>query len=317
MTDGPGDSLIRPGLIAGISAYLMWGLLTIYWHELQHFDAFELIGWRIILSAAVILVVLFATRRWRPVLHALQDRAMLARVCAAAVLLTVNWTAYVFAIVHGRVIETALGYFTAPVGTMLVGLLVLHERIHKAQWAAIGFAVAAIAVLTVSYGHVPYLALAIATSWTFYGLLKKQVKLPPVEGMAAETLVLLVPAIVVVIVTAGSATSIPSAASSSDLTLLAFSGIVTIIPLVMFAYAAHRVPLTILGPLQYSVPTINFLLGWLIYNETMPGSRVVGFAMVWVGLAILTVDSARRARAGRATPADRLTRELQQEEFTA
>ena len=284
-------------MAAGIGAYVLWGFLTVYWHELDHFDAFELIGWRIIMSAAVMTIVLTVTRRWSFLAPVIHDRRLLGRVVGAALLLTVNWTAYVYAVVHGHIIETALGYFIAPVGTMLVGVYVLGERLRRAQWVAIALAVAAIAVLTASYGRVPYLALMIALSWTVYGYLKKQVPMTPIDGMAAEVLVLLVPAIVVVTALAGRSASIPSAASGMQLTLLAFSGLVTIVPLTMFAFSAQRVPLTILGPLQYSVPTINFLLGWLAYDEALPTARVVGFALVWIGLAIMTVDSLRRARA--------------------
>jgi chloramphenicol-sensitive protein RarD len=311
------DQHLRQGVLVGVGAYVAWGLLTVYWHQLDHFDAFELIGWRITCSAAVMIITVTVTGRWRHLLPVLRSRALLTRVTIAAVLLTVNWTSYVYAIVHGHIIETALGYFVAPVGTMLVGVVVLHEKLRRAQVVSIVFAVLAVAVLTVSYGRVPWLALAIAVSWTAYGYLKKRVPLTPLDGMAAETFILLVPAIAVLVALAGRSHSIPHSASGSELTLLAFSGIVTIVPLTMFAFAAQRVPLTILGPMQYSVPTINFLLGWLVYDEALPTSRIIGFALVWIGLMVLTTDSVRRSRAGRATPADVLTRELQAEEFTA
>lgn len=297
------DRRLRAGILVGIAAYLLWGLLTIYWHELDHFDAFELIGYRVIFSALTMAIVLSATRRWRHIVPAFRQRALLARVALTAVLLTVNWTSYVYAVVHDRVLETALGYFIAPVGTMLVGAFVLKERLHRAQAVGIGFAVAAIVVLTVSYGRIPYLALAIAVSWTAYGYLKKQVPLDPIDGMAAEVFLLLVPAIVVVTITAGAANSIPNSASGAQMALLTLSGLVTVVPLTMFAFSAQRVPLTVLGPIQYTVPTINLLLGWLVYDEPLPPSRVAGFALVWIGLAIITVDGLRRARAGRADAA--------------
>lgn len=298
----------QAGLAAGTGAYALWGLLTVYWHELDGFDAFELIGWRIIMSAVVMGVVLTVTGRWSFLASVIHDRRLLGRVVGAALLLTVNWTAYVYAVVHGRVIETSLGYFIAPVGTMLVGVYVLGERMRRTQWITIALATVAIVVLTASYGRVPYLALMIAGSWTVYGYLKKQVKMTPIDGMAAEVFVLLVPAVVVVIALAGRTGSIPSTASTTQITLLAFSGLVTIVPLTMFAFSAHRVPLNILGPLQYLVPTINFLLGWLVYGEDLPAARLAGFALVWVGLAILTADSLRRSGLllGPAIPPDPL-----------
>lgn len=294
-------SAARSGAVVGIVTYVFWGLLTVFWKGLHGFDAFELIGWRVTLSAATMAIVLTATGRWTHLAPVLRRRALLARVTLAAALLTVNWTSYVYAVVHDHVIETALGYFMAPLGTMAVGVVVLHERLRLAQRVAIGFAAAAVVVLTFSYGRVPWLALAIAVSWTCYGYMKRQVPLTPIESMAAESFVLLLPAVLVVAAFAGRATSIPSSASAGQLTLAALTGLVTVLPLMGFAYAAQRVPLTVLGPMQYSVPSINFLLGWLVYHEALPPSRIVGFALVWVGLAILTIDSLRRART--STPA--------------
>jgi chloramphenicol-sensitive protein RarD len=293
------DDRLRRGTVAGLSAYLVWGLLTVFWKQLHRFDAFELIGWRIAMSAIIMTVVLTVTGRWVHLRPVVTDRRLLARVAIAALLLTVNWTSYVWAVVHDHVIETALGYFMAPLGTMTVGVLVLHERLRRAQLVAISFAVAAVATLTWSYGRVPWLALAIAMSWTCYGYMKKQVPLTPVESMAAEAYVLLLPALIVIAMWWGRSGSVASSATGGQTILVLLTGLVTITPLMMFAYAAQRVPLTVLGPMQYSVPTANFLLGWLAYHEALPPSRVVGFVLVWVGLMVLTVDSARRARSSR------------------
>jgi chloramphenicol-sensitive protein RarD len=161
----------------------------------------------------------------------------------------------------------------------------------------------AVAVLTYSYGNVPWLALIIATTWVAYGFLKKRVPLTPVESMAAESFVVLVPAVIVVIALAGGRTSIPNTAGTAQMVLILCSGLATIVPLTLFAYAAQRVPLTVLGPLNYIIPTINFALGWLLFHEALPPSRVVGFALVWVGLVIATVDAAHRSR-GRSITGD-------------
>jgi chloramphenicol-sensitive protein RarD len=289
----------RAGIIAGIIAYVVWGLLTIYWKQLHRFNAFELIGWRITSSAVIMAVVLTVTHRWVHLGVLRHDMHLLRRVALAAVLLTVNWTSYVWAVVHDRVLETALGYFIAPIGTVMVGVIVLHETLRTAQRVALLFAAAAVVVLTVSYGQVPWLAVAIAVSWTIYGYLKKQVPLTPVESMAAESFILVVPALIVAVAMASRAGSIPSSASGTELTYALFTGLATVGPLMLFAYAAQRVPLSIIGPMQYIVPTMNFLIGWLLYDESLPPVRLLGFALVWVGLAVLTVDSARRARAAR------------------
>ncbi len=291
----------RAGIIAGITAYIVWGLLTIYWKQLHSFNAFELIGWRITASAIVMSIVLTATRRWRFLAVLRHDRALLARVGAAAILLTVNWTGYVWAVVHGRVLETALGYFIAPLGTVTVGVLVLHEPMRRSLRIALAFAVAAVVVLTISYGGVPWLALIIATSWTIYGYIKKQIPLTPVESMAAESFILVIPAVAVALVLAGHADSIPNSASHTELIFAVFTGVATVGPLMLFAYAAQRMPLTLIGPMQYIVPSMNFVIGWLIYDESLPPTRLFGFALVWIGLIVLTADSLRRARLTRFT----------------
>ena len=289
----------RVGIIAGVAAYVIWGLLTIYWKQLHGFNAFELIGWRITASAVLMAVVLTVTRRWRHLAVLLHDRPLLARVAAAAVLLTVNWTAYVWAVVHGHVLETALGYFIAPLGTVTVGVLVLHEPLRPALKIALGFATAAVVVLTISYGGVPWLALAIATSWTIYGYIKKHVPLNPVESMAAESFILAGPALALALIFARHGDSIPNSASHKELAFAACSGLATVGPLMLFAFAAQRMPMTIIGPMQYIVPSMNFVIGWLIYDEALPATRLFGFALVWVGLIVLTADSLRRARLAR------------------
>ena len=298
------EQRLRSGLLAGVSAYLLWGGLTLYWKLLTDFDPFELVGWRIMSSALIMGAVLTATRRWVHLRPVLRDPRLLGRVALAGVLLTCNWSAYVYAVVNDHVIETALGYFMAPLGTMAVGVLVFRETLHTAQRIAVGLGAASVVVLTVSYGAVPWVALVLAGTWSVYGWLKKEVPLTPLESMAAESFVVLVPAIVLATLLAGAADSIPATASAGELVLVVLTGVATVVPLMLFAWAAQRLPLTVLGPMQYLVPTINFLLGWLVFHEDLPGWRVVGFALVWVGLVLVTVDTLRRAR-GRV--ADRVT----------
>jgi chloramphenicol-sensitive protein RarD len=300
MSTAPDEQDEQRGILFGLAAYLLWGLLTLFWRELHHFNAFELIGWRVLSSTAVMVVVLTVGGRWAHFVPIIRRPALLLRITGAAVLLTTNWTAYVYAVVHDNVIETALGYFIAPLGTMAVGVLVLREHLHGAQRVAIGLGITSVIVLTWSYGRVPWIAVLIAVSWTGYGYLKKRVPLSPVESMGAETFVLAVPAAVVIAAVAGRSWSIPSSADHRELLFVALSGVATIVPLTMFAAAAHRVPLTILGPMQYIVPIINFVFGWLLFHEDLPASRIVGFALVWLALGVLTVDSARRAHLGRA-----------------
>ena len=230
-----------------------------------------------------------------------RDRRLLARVVAAAIFLSINWTTYVWAVVNGHVLETALGYFIAPLGTVAVGVLVLHEPLRTAQRVALAFAAAAVVVLTISNGSVPWIALSMAITWTLYGYLKKQIPLSPLESMAAESFVLLLPAAAIAIALASRAQSIPNSASGIELTYAVLTGAATVAPLMMFAYAARRVPLTIIGPMQYVVPSMNFIIGWLLYDEALPPLRIVGFGLVWTGLAIMTTDSVRRAHRSRVS----------------
>ncbi len=288
----------RSGLMWGITSYVFWGLITIYWKHLEHFNAFELVGFRITSSAILMTIYTAATGRLKPLLVRLRDRKLLRRVTFASVMLTANWTTYVWAVVHNRVIETALGYFITPIGLMLAGVLVLHEKMHRVQQGALVLAVVAVVVLTVGYGQFPWVALLIATTWVTYTYTKKHSPLTPIESLTAETLVLIGPAIAVVIWSSTRATSAFHTAGTGSWILIALTGVVTTIPLLMFAHAAQRLALTVMALIQYIVPTINFLLGWLAYHETLNATRVVGFVLVWIGLAAVTIDSLRRLRRG-------------------
>lgn len=287
------------GIRAGALAYLVWGLLTFYWKQLESFGAFELIGWRMLSAAVVMALVATFRARWPELRAAFRDRVVLAHLVLAALLLSVNWASYVWTVTNDRVLETALGYFMAPLGTMLVGVFVLRERPTRLQQIAMVCAAVAIVVLTVSYGRPPVAALLIAGAWTFYGLTKRRVPLDGPESLAGETLVMIVPAAIAVAVLAPGDASVPATASAADWMLVAGLGVVTALPLALFAVAARSVPFTILGPLQYLVPVINFLIGWVVYDEPLPPSRVVGFAFVWTALTLVTVDRIRAVRTPR------------------
>ena len=284
------NARFRVGVTLGFSAYFTWGLLTLYWKALKEFDAFELIGWRIVTSTIILVATMLATRRFWPLVRTLRNVRLVARIGLASVLLTINWTTYVWAVVNGHVIETALGYFIAPLCTMVLGVYVLHEKLGRPQIVAVCFAVCGVAVLTVGYGRVPWIALTIASSWTFYGYLKKQVQLPPLESLTGEVIVAFIPALIYVAVCWNRANSVSNTASSTQWLLIALTGFVTTVPLLLFAASSQRIPLTLIGPMQYIVPTINFLLGWLLYAEEITTTRVAGFALIWICLAIVLLD---------------------------
>jgi chloramphenicol-sensitive protein RarD len=289
---------------AAVAAYVIWGSLTVYWKQLEDFHPVELIGWRMAMAAIVMAAIISLGHRWPAIAAVARQPRLVARVAVAGVLLTVNWTTYVWAVVNDQIIETALGYFLAPLGTIAIGVLVLGERLTPAKRLAIVFAVAAVVVLTVSYGRVPIAALVIAASWSVYGLAKRRVPLGPIESLASETFALAPVAVGIVLWGAARSDGVPAVAEGIDWVFLAGTGVITAVPLLLFAVAARSVPFTLLGPLNYLVPIINFLLGWLLYGEPLPVSRAVGFALVWCALVTVTLDTLRSARTDRTlTPA--------------
>lgn len=297
-----GNSTASSGVAAGMSAYILWGFITVYWKVLKAFRPLELIGFRIVMSAVLLVAVLTTRTRFTQLLRLLRQEKLWGRVTLTALLLAINWTTYIVVVHQGKVIEAALGYFIAPLGTMLIGVKVLHEKLRTAQKVSSGLAVCAVIVLTFGYGRVPYLALTMAASWAFYGLLKRQVPLPPLESLMSETLVLLVPAIGLIIWFSRNSDSVLRSADAQHIVLVLLSGLVTAIPLLLFATAALKLPLTVLGPMQYSVPIINFLLGWLAYHEKLSPSRIVGFSLIWLALVVVTVDSIQRQRQNAVAP---------------
>ena len=292
----PKPETSQTAIALSLSVYFIWGALTLYWKELHGFDPFELIGWRITSSEVVLTTVMLATGRLVPLLRSLSNTQLLLRIALASVLLTINWATYVWAVVNDHVIETALGYFIAPILTIVVGVFVLHEKLRGIQRVAVTFAVGGIAVLTAAYGRVPWIALIIAASWTFYTYLKKKVPLAPLESLTAGVMVLAIPAFIFLCATWNNADSVQNTATSVDWFFVAFTGVITAIPLLMFASASQRTPLTILGPMQYIVPTMNFLIGWLLFNEALTASKVAGFSLIWVCLALVLTDLFRTQR---------------------
>lgn len=294
----------RVGIIAGLAAYVLWGLLTIYWKELSGLNAFGLIGQRILWAVLFLGLVLAITRRAGEVraVFAGRDYRLLLRIGVASVLLAANWTTYVWAVTHDNVIETALGYFLAPLGLVALGVFVLREHLRRAQVVALSIAGVAVVVLAAGYGRVPWFALTLAVTWSGYGLLKKTVPLGPLSSLTLESLLLLPLALVAIGATEAAGEGVFANADTLQFVLIPLAGAVTAVPLLLFAAAAQRVPLSTLGPLQYAVPVINFVLGVGLYDEAMPGWRLAGFALVWVALVLFTVDGLRATRAPRTEP---------------
>ena len=289
-------SSTRLGTLYGAGAYLLWGLFPLYWPLLEPSTALEVLAHRILWSLAVVVVLLAVTRRLPQLLAVARDPAKAWRLSLAAVVVAVNWGTYIYGVSTERVVETSLGYFVNPIVTVLLGVLVLGERLRRAQWVALALAFLAVVVLTVENGRPPYIALVLAFSFGAYGLLKKTAKVGAVEGLGVETLVLLLPAAAFVTWLAGTGESTFGTEGPSHAGLLALSGLVTAVPLLLFGGAASRVPLTTLGILQYLAPTLQFLLGVLLFDEPMPPAKLAGFALVWLALVLFTSDVVRNHR---------------------
>ena len=279
----------RRGFLYGAAAYLLWGLFPLYWPLLEPAGAVEILAHRVAWSLVTMLVVVVATRRL-PQLRALLGRHRARNLLTlAAVVIAVNWGTYIWGVNHHRVVETSLGYFINPLVTVLMGVLILRERLRPWQWVALGIATVAVLGLTIDYGHPPWVALTLAFSFGTYGLAKKQAGVEAVESLTFETLVL-VPVAVGYLAWLGSDNTITEQGAGHVL-LLASTGIVTAIPLLFFGAAAIRVPMTTLGLLQYLAPILQFLLGVTVLDEHMSGMRWAGFGLVWISLVLFTVEA--------------------------
>lgn len=295
------DGEQRAGLLYGIGAYGMWGLVPLFWPLLKPSGAVEILAHRMVWSLAVVAIALLVVRRWAWVRELLGQPRKIGLLVVAAVTISVNWGVYIWSVNTGHVVEASLGYFINPLVTIAIGVLLLKERLRPAQWTAVGVGLAAVLVLAIGYGQPPWISLTLAFSFATYGLVKKKVNIGGLESLAAETVILFVPALgyLLWLGASGDATFGPEGAGHAA--LLAATGVVTAVPLVCFGAAAIRVPLSTLGLLQYLAPVFQFLLGILYFHEAMPAERWAGFALVWTALTILTWDALRTARRNRAT----------------
>ncbi|MFJ8012805.1 EamA family transporter RarD [Streptomyces sp. NPDC096339] len=290
----------RTGLLYGFGAYGIWGLVPLFWPLLKPSGAVEILAHRMVWSLAVVGVALLALRRWGWMRELVRQPRKLGLTALAASIISVNWGLYIWAVNNGAVVEASLGYFINPLVSIAMGVLVLGERLRRAQWVAVGISFAAVLVLAVGYGRPPWISLILACSFATYGLIKKKLNMGGLESLTAETAVLFLPALgyLVWLSVQGQSTFATQGAAHSA--LLAATGLVTAVPLVFFGAAAIRVPLSTLGLLQYMAPVFQFGLGVLYFHEAMPPERWVGFSLVWAALALLTWDALRTARRSRA-----------------
>lgn len=279
------------GALAATTSFLIWGVVPVYWKQMQGVSAFELITHRIAWSLLFLLGVLWWQKSLRALRPAFTEPRTLGLNLLSSVLLAINWVVYIWAVNSGHVIESSLGYFLVPLVNVALGSLLLHERLRPPQWIAIGFAAAGVGVLLTRAGHVPWIAISLAVTWAGYGLLKKQSSLGSIAGLTAETILLFPLAAGLLLWWHHTG---EGALGRVDLRLHLYIlsvGVVTTIPLLLFAYGAQRIRLATLGLLQYLAPSVQFLIGWLVYREPFDAARLQAFSLIWCGLALYTVDA--------------------------
>ena len=286
------------GLLQGAAAFGIWGAFPLYWNLIRHVPTTQVMGHRIVWSCVVLAALVAATSR-STALAATPPRTV-AIYFIAAVLIAANWTIYVWAVTSGFVVETSLGYFITPLVNVLLGVAVLNERLRRMQWAAVALATAGVLHLTIVYGAPPWIALGLASSFGSYGLIKKRAPLAPVEGLFLETVILAGPALLFLLMSHRSGDGVFLRAGTLTDMLLVGTGVLTVVPLLLFAMAVRRVPLSLMGILQFIAPTIQFFLGVFLFREAFTAVQLTGFAMVWAAVALFALDGGVTRR--RAVP---------------
>ncbi len=296
MTSGERDGT-RSGLLFGLAAYLLWGAMPVYFLLMHPAGAFEIVAWRIVFSLVFCVILLAVTRGFGRFRGVLADRRAVASFALAGVLIWVNWTIYVLATTTGQVVEAALGYFINPIVTILLGVIVLRERLRVPQWVAIGVSAVAVVVIAVEAGVLPWISLVLAASFGGYGLVKKRLgRVDPVSGLTLETAWLIpvaVTELIVVGVTSGLAFGTAGVATTL---LLASTGVGTAVPLLLFAASTRRLPLSVVGFLQYLTPILQLTIGVAVLHEPMTSGRWIGFGLVWLALVVLVGESVQHGR---------------------
>jgi chloramphenicol-sensitive protein RarD len=286
----------RRGFLLGVGAYALWGLFPLYWPLLEPAGAVEILAHRVFWSLVVMVALVLAVRRTSQLRTILADRRTRNILFMAAVVITINWGTYIWAVNNEHVVEAALGYYINPLVTVLMGVLIIGERLRRLQWIALGLALLSVIGLTVEYGHPPWVALVLAFSFGSYGLAKKKANTGAVESLAVETMVISPVALAFIVWLMVTGSSHFETQGTGHALLMTTTGIVTAIPLICFGAAATRVSMTTLGLLQYLTPTIQFALGIWVFHEPMPVLRWVGFTLVWVALALFTVETLNHRR---------------------
>ena len=293
---------MNKGILYGVGAYALWGLFPIYWKFLHDVPALQVLGHRIGWSFVFLMAYIVVSGQWKNFRSVAVNRKTIGAYTIAAILLSLNWLIYVWGVNAGFIVETSLGYFINPLLSVLLGVVFLRERLRPMQWVPVGLAAVGVTYLTFVYGRLPWIALSLAFTFGFYGFVKKLSPLGSLYGLTLETgIVFPVAVIYLIVMQAGVSGAFLHNGTAVDV-LLVGSGIVTTIPLLMFASAAKQIPLTLVGLLQYIAPTIQFLIGVFVYKESFDFAHFIGFSIVWVALIIFAVESYLANRRIQAIP---------------
>jgi chloramphenicol-sensitive protein RarD len=303
-----GQKNIAKGLTLGLLAYFIWGSFPLVITALASFaNPWEIVVWRIVFGFLTALILITITRTWKSLFAVFRDKKMLLWIAVSSVFIMINWQVYVIGVSAGRVIETSLGYFINPIFTVLIAVIYLREKLNRVQWVAIGISVIAVTVLTIDYGHLPWIALTLAGSFGIYGLAKNKLggKVSALNSYTLESGALIPVAIVQAAIVASMAPGLQITQNGwQGVVGLAIFGVLTAIPLILFGSAAENLPLSWVGFMQFMAPTIQFILALTVLNEEMPPARWAGFMLVWLALVILTTDALKRSRANRVLAAN-------------
>jgi len=291
LSDATPSSHSPRGALTATASFLLWGVLPIYWKQLENISPFELIAHRITWSLLFLLAVLAHRRAFSALRPAFGQPRLVGLNLISSVLLAANWTIYIWAVINDHIIETSLGYFLTPLCNVALGCLLLRERLRPLPWCAIALAAAGVGLLLLRVGHVPWIALALAGTWSSYGMFKKQSALGPLIGLTVETLVLLPFAVALLLWRAHTGEGALGRVGTGQEVLILCSGVATSVPLLLFADGAQRIRMTTLGLLQYVAPTVQFLIGLLLYHEPFDAHQLQAYLIIWVGLALYSADT--------------------------
>jgi len=284
------------GLLFGISAYLIWGLLPLYWKLVEDAGAYEILAHRGIWSLLLCVLLLALRKQINSAYVMVRSSRTLSLLFLASGLLTINWGVYIWSVTVNRVVEAALGYYITPLINVTFGVLLLREKLRPLQWTAVGFAAVGVAILTVGYGALPWIALVLSISWSSYSLLKKSLNLGALETLSVETFFAFFPYFIYLFIIEGNGSA--AFGDSLMMSILLFgAGAATVIPLLLFNGSTTRLPLSTVGLLQYITPTIMFFIGIFINNENISTIKIAGFAFIWIALSFLSRDLYRSSRA--------------------